>query len=150
MDISHSFSKFKYPIERWVWYNKMEYLMIIGRVIRFVKLIPCLMVLSTVFVVIRELEHGVVSGKYFWFYMAMGAMAIWSISSVVRNANSIRPIRICLLCSNIQVSYEFFLGYNAFYIVICHAGSESASNCYSKTRQSGCVRNSFLLSLLRR
>jgi len=124
--------------------------MIIQKIIRFIELIPCFMALATVFVVNRELGHGVVSGKYFWFYLSMGILAVWSISSVVRNANFIRPIRICLLCSNIQVSYEFFWGYNAFYIVICHAGSESASNCYSKTRQSGCVRNSFLLSLLRR
>ena len=45
---------------------------------RFVELAPCFMVLSTVFVINRELANGVVSGKYFWFYAAMGVLAISS------------------------------------------------------------------------
>jgi tetratricopeptide (TPR) repeat protein len=42
---------------------------------QFFFLLPFVMVLSTVFVVRPELGNGVVSGKYFWFYLSMGVMA---------------------------------------------------------------------------
>jgi len=42
---------------------------------QFLRLLPFVMVLSTVFVVRPELGNGVVSGKYFWFYLSMGAIA---------------------------------------------------------------------------
>ena len=64
--------------------------MIIRRVIRFVELIPCFMVLSIVFVVNSELAHGIVVGKYFWFYLSMGVMAVWSIISLAIHAKSVR------------------------------------------------------------
>ena len=37
---------------------------------------PFLLVLSTVFIVNRELANGVVTGKYFWFYASMGIVSI--------------------------------------------------------------------------
>jgi len=49
----------------------------IGRIITdFLLTVPFLMVLSTVFVVDNSLAHGVVSGKYFWFYASMGVVSI--------------------------------------------------------------------------
>ncbi|MCL2651075.1 MAG: O-antigen ligase family protein [Candidatus Azobacteroides sp.] len=39
-------------------------------------MIPVLMVLSTVFVIDKNLANGVVSGKYFWFYTSMGVLSI--------------------------------------------------------------------------
>jgi tetratricopeptide (TPR) repeat protein len=38
--------------------------------------LPFFMILGTVFVVRPELGNGVVSGKYFWFYLSMGFVAI--------------------------------------------------------------------------
>ena len=50
--------------------------------LRLMELIPCFMVLATVFVVNRELANGVVSGKYFWFYLSMGVLAVQSVINV--------------------------------------------------------------------
>ena len=38
--------------------------------------IPFILVLATVFIVAPELENGIVSGKYFWFYLSIGLIAI--------------------------------------------------------------------------
>ena len=49
----------------------------IGKVIAdFLLAIPFLMVLSTVFVIDHRLANGVVSGKYFWFYLSMGLVSL--------------------------------------------------------------------------
>jgi hypothetical protein len=40
------------------------------------------MALATVWVVNGELAQGVVSGKYFWFYLAMGVLAVASVLKV--------------------------------------------------------------------
>jgi len=48
-------------------------------------LIPSFMVLATVFVVSRKLANGVVSGKYFWFYLSMGVLAVSTIFTVFFN-----------------------------------------------------------------
>lgn len=45
----------------------------------FVLLIPVCLVLSTVFAVDETLANGVVSAKYFWFYGAMGIIALVSL-----------------------------------------------------------------------
>ena len=50
--------------------------------LRLMELIPCFMVLATVFVVNRELANGVVAGKYFWFYLSMGVLAVQSVINV--------------------------------------------------------------------
>jgi hypothetical protein len=46
-----------------------------SRIISFACCIPFFLVLSTVFVIAPELENGTVSGKYFWFYLSMIAVA---------------------------------------------------------------------------
>jgi drug/metabolite transporter (DMT)-like permease len=40
------------------------------------RMLPFLLVLSTVFVVNNDLANGVVSGKYFWFYGSMGLVGL--------------------------------------------------------------------------
>ena len=64
--------------------------MVFKEIFQFIELIPCFMVLATVFVVNRELADGLVSGKYFWFYLSMGILAVSSVIAVMKNANSIR------------------------------------------------------------
>jgi tetratricopeptide (TPR) repeat protein len=53
-------------------------------------LLSFVMVLSTVFVVRPELGNGVVSGKYFWFYLAMGITAVTSVGVVIQSPKSLR------------------------------------------------------------
>ena len=57
---------------------------IIRHAFQFIELIPCFLVLTTVFVINKELEQGIVSGKYFWFYFSMGIVAVSLIIAVVR------------------------------------------------------------------
>ena len=64
--------------------------MIIQRAIRFIELTPYFWVLSTAFVINRGLTNGVVTGKYFWFYLSMGVLAVSSIIAVARNSKVIR------------------------------------------------------------
>lgn len=45
---------------------------IVKKIQNLILLVPLLMVLATVFVVSTELANGVVSGKYFWFYLSIG------------------------------------------------------------------------------
>ena len=68
-------------------------LRILKHIFQLIELIPCFMVLATVFVINRELVDGVVSGKYFWFYLSMGVLAI---SSIIAVAKSVKPVRIAL------------------------------------------------------
>lgn len=56
-------------------------------------MIPFCMVLSTVFVVDKQLVHSTISGKYFWFYAAMGISSMAVLLSVVIYK---RPIRFTL------------------------------------------------------
>ena len=58
-----------------------------------IQLIPCFMVLATVFVIDRDLANGVVSGKYFWFYLSMGILAV---STIIAVTKSTKPVRISL------------------------------------------------------
>jgi tetratricopeptide (TPR) repeat protein len=70
------------------------------------------MVLSTVFVVNPELGNGVVSGKYFWFYLSMGVVAIASVGVVFRFPGSIRfnrLDRLILLFGGISLPLSFCL-----------------------------------------
>ena len=53
------------------------------RAIQFIELIPYTIVLSTVFIVNKEIAHGVISGKYFWFYLSMGLCSLVSVGLVV-------------------------------------------------------------------
>lgn len=39
-------------------------------------LLPFLFVISTTFIITNDLANGIVSGKYFWFYMSMGGVAL--------------------------------------------------------------------------
>ena len=64
-------------------------LRLIKRTIRLVELILYFMMLATVFVVDRELAEGVISGKYFWFYLSMGVLAGSSMIAVAGNAKPI-------------------------------------------------------------
>ena len=57
---------------------------------RVVTLTPYLILLSTVFVVNRDLVYGMISGKYFWFYLSMGVLAVWSILAVAKHTKEIR------------------------------------------------------------
>ena len=53
------------------------------RVICVVKSVPFIMVLTTVFIVNKEMAHGVISGKYFWFYFSVGLCSIVSTGFIV-------------------------------------------------------------------
>jgi tetratricopeptide (TPR) repeat protein len=44
-----------------------------------ISVFPFILVLSTVFVIHPELGNGTVSGKYFWFYLSMGVIAVISV-----------------------------------------------------------------------
>ena len=66
-------------------------------VMRFILLIPCFLILATVFVVNEELTDGVISGKYFWFYLSMGIMAVLSIITVTKNKQSLQFSRFDIL-----------------------------------------------------
>ena len=58
-----------------------------------------LSVLATVFVICPELANGVVSGKYFWFYLSMGMIAVISAvnSLVCRQPIRIKQINVLIL-----------------------------------------------------
>ena len=58
----------------------------IRHAVQLIELIPCFMVLTTVFVINRELKQGIVSGKYFWLYLSIGIVAISTILTAVRIA----------------------------------------------------------------
>ena len=45
-------------------------------IIDFLWIIPFLLTFLTVFIINRELVNGVVIGKYFWFYPAMGMVSV--------------------------------------------------------------------------
>lgn len=47
------------------------------------------MVLSTVFIVSKDLANGVVSGKYFWFYLSIGLTSIATLLSFMINRKKI-------------------------------------------------------------
>ncbi|MCD8164913.1 MAG: O-antigen ligase family protein [Bacteroides sp.] len=47
-----------------------------NHLINILLIVPFIMVLSTVFVINRELANGVVSGKYFWFYLSILAVSV--------------------------------------------------------------------------
>ena len=71
-------------------------------ILRFILLIPCFLTLATVLVVNRELADGVISGKYFWFYLSMGILAVFSIITVIKNKQSLkfsRFVEFYYLCS---------------------------------------------------
>ena len=66
-----------------------------------VEFIPCFIVLATVFVINREFEKEIVSGKFFWFYMTIGIIAVSSIITIVRTVRlrsqtGLQSIRISL------------------------------------------------------
>lgn len=52
-------------------------------------IIPFIMVLSTVFIVSKDLSNGVVSGKYFWFYLSIGLASIATLVSFIINRKKI-------------------------------------------------------------
>ena len=51
---------------------------------------PFLLVLSNVFIIDNSLAHGVVSGKYFWFYGSMGLLAITTLIYSLTNRQTFR------------------------------------------------------------
>jgi tetratricopeptide (TPR) repeat protein len=68
------------------------------------------MVLSTVFVVSKDLANGVVSGKYFWFYLSIGLASIATLLSFIINRKnitfSIIDFLILIFCiSGLAVAY---------------------------------------------
>jgi len=64
--------------------------MIIQRTFQFLGIITCMLLFLTVFIINRELAYGVASGKYFWFYISMGVLAVWSMIAVVIHVKAIR------------------------------------------------------------
>jgi tetratricopeptide (TPR) repeat protein len=71
-----------------------------------------IMALATVFIVRPELGNGIVSGKYFWFYLSMGIIAIVSpVAGLVRRqAMRIRRIdALILLYGACTLSVSYFL-----------------------------------------
>jgi len=68
------------------------------------------MVLSTVFIINRDLANGVVSGKYFWFYLSIGFAAISTLLSFIINRKkvpfSILDLLILIFCiSGLAITY---------------------------------------------
>ena len=55
----------------------------------FLLLVPFIMVLSTVFVVSKNLENGIVSGKYFWFYLSVILISTSAILSFFINRKKV-------------------------------------------------------------
>lgn len=55
------------------------------------------MVLSTVYIVSKDLANGVVSGKYFWFYLSIGLVSIATLLSFIINRKKITYSTIDLL-----------------------------------------------------
>ncbi|WP_080904322.1 O-antigen ligase family protein [Parabacteroides sp. Marseille-P3160] len=53
-------------------------------------LVPFIMVLSTVLVIAPDLPNGVVSGKYFWFYLSMGLSLVAMVVSYAINHKKVR------------------------------------------------------------
>ena len=51
--------------------------------------LPFIMVLCTVFIVSHDLANGVVSGKYFWFFLSMGLTSVTSIMLFLLNKKNI-------------------------------------------------------------
>lgn len=62
---------------------------IVHNSMNFLLLAPFVMVLCTVFIVSRDLENGVVSGKYFWFYLSMILISINTIFSFFVNRKKV-------------------------------------------------------------
>ena len=56
-------------------------------------IIPFILALSTVFVIDKSLAHGIISGKYFWFYGSMGLVAT---SAFVYSIINKQPFRFSL------------------------------------------------------
>ncbi|MDR2057732.1 MAG: O-antigen ligase family protein [Dysgonamonadaceae bacterium] len=91
---------------------KMQVKRIGKEIVNGILLIPFGLVLATVFIVDQGLAHGVVSGKYFWFYGAMGITVIAALFSVVWNRQkvsfSILDGLVTLFClSGLVVSYVY-------------------------------------------
>ena len=51
---------------------------------------PFLLALAAVFIIDHQLAHGVVSGKYFWFYGSMGLVSIATFVHSIINKQSFR------------------------------------------------------------
>ncbi|MGV8096488.1 MAG: O-antigen ligase family protein [Mangrovibacterium sp.] len=56
----------------------------------FIWIFPFILVLCTVFVINSELEDGIVSGKYFWFYFSILMAAVASVWIVLRYPESVQ------------------------------------------------------------
>ncbi|MDR2424305.1 MAG: O-antigen ligase family protein [Prevotellaceae bacterium] len=54
---------------------------IYGLILNSIKTAPFLLIMSTVFVIRNDLPNSTVTGKYFWFYWAMGIMAATGLCS---------------------------------------------------------------------
>jgi len=52
-------------------------------------ILPLIMVLSSVFIVSKDLANGVVAGKYFWFYLSIGLISITTPLSLIINRKNI-------------------------------------------------------------
>jgi tetratricopeptide (TPR) repeat protein len=84
----------------------------INPLLSFVRILPFLLVLSTVFVVNPALGNGVVSGKYFWFYLSMGVLVVTSVWVVFRSPVRMRFNRLdglILLFGSVSLSLSLCL-----------------------------------------
>ncbi|WP_298649906.1 O-antigen ligase family protein [uncultured Proteiniphilum sp.] len=73
-------------------------------------LVPFIMVLSTVFIVSKDLANGIVAGKYFWFYLSMMLISVNIMVSFCMNRKkvvfSILDILIGIFCvSGVVITY---------------------------------------------
>lgn len=78
--------------------------------VNVILIIPFIMLLSTVFVVNKELANGVVAGKYFWFYLSIGLIAVTTVMSFIINRKNIRfnilDLLVIAFCiASLSVSY---------------------------------------------
>ncbi|MDR1156024.1 MAG: hypothetical protein LBL04_15055, partial [Bacteroidales bacterium] len=66
----------------------------VKHILQLFQLIPFWLMLSTVWAVGNDLGNGVVSGKYFWFYLSIGLTAATVALSRIFSRTSFRFVRL--------------------------------------------------------
>lgn len=97
---------------------KVQAKKIISRAIFSLLLLPFIMVMATVLVIDNSLAQGVVSGKYFWFYLSMGGIAVSAVGSFLirRRIVYYSPVDLCVfLFVAMVLSFAWWLREYVFY-----------------------------------
>jgi len=85
--------------------------------IYYLRIAPFLLVLTSVFILDNNLAHGVVSGKYFWFYGSIGLVVVTTFIYHLTNKQtfqfSIIDIFVFLFVSSIFLSAWLFGDFSA-------------------------------------